>query len=72
MIHEHGPLTLFLTFSCAEYDSPDIAAYLHKLNDVTDNYPIGKLCAEDLISVSRKFSKNFMTSLMRSYLKEIF
>ena len=29
MIREHGPPTLFLTFSCAEFDSPDIAAYLH-------------------------------------------
>ena len=59
MIHEHGPPTLFLTFSCAEYDAPDIAAYLHKVNHVADNYPIGKLCAEDPISVSRKFSKKF-------------
>ena len=59
MIREHGPPTLFLTFSCAEYDSPDIAAYLHKVNDVPENYPIGKLCADDPISVSRKISKKF-------------
>ena len=59
MVREHGPPTLFLTLSCAEYDAPDIAAYLHKVNDVPDNYPIGKLCAEDPISVSRKFSKKF-------------
>ena len=59
MICEFGPPTLFLTFSCAEYDSPDIAAYLRKVNNVPDNYPIGKLCAEDPISVSRKFSKKF-------------
>ena len=59
MIREYGPPTLFLTFSCAEYDSPDIAAYLHKVNDVPAGYPIGKLCAEDPISVSRKFSKKF-------------
>ena len=44
MIHEHGSPSLFLTFSCAEYDSPDIASYLHKVNDVPDGYPIGKLC----------------------------
>ena len=43
----------------AEYDSPDIASYLHKVNDVPDGYPIGKLCAEDPLSVSRKFSKKF-------------
>ena len=59
MIREHGPPSLFLTFSCAEYDSPDIASYLHKVNDVPDGYPIGKLCAEDPLSVSRKFSKKF-------------
>ena len=59
MIWEYGPPTLFLTFSCAEYDSPDIASYLHKVNDVPNGYPIGKLCAEDPLSVSRKFSKKF-------------
>ena len=59
MICEHGPPSLFLTFSCAEYDSPDIASYLHKVNDVPDGYPIGKLCGEDPLSVSRKFSKKF-------------
>ena len=59
MIREHGPPSLFLTFSCVEYDSPDIASYLHKVNDVPDGYPIGMLCAEDPLSVSRKFSKKF-------------
>ena len=28
MLHEHGPVILFLTFSCAEYESPDISEYL--------------------------------------------
>ena len=59
LIREHGSPSLFLTFSCAEYDSPDIASYLQKVNDVPDGYPIGKLCAEDPLSVSRKFSKKF-------------
>ena len=59
MIREHGPPSLFLTFSCAEYDSLDIASYLHKVTDVPDGYPIGKLCAEDPLSVSRKFSNKF-------------
>jgi len=63
MVHEWGPPTLFLTFSCVEYDSPDTRAYLHKVNDVPDTYPIGKLCAEDLCQ-SRKFSKNFITFLI--------
>ena len=59
MIREHGPPSLFLTFSCAEYDSPDIASYLYKVNDVPHGYPIGKLCAEDPLSVSCKFSNDF-------------
>jgi len=36
MVHEWGPPILFLTFSCAEYDPPDIRACLHKVNDVPD------------------------------------
>ena len=59
MIREYGPPTLFLTFSCAEYDCADIARYLRKVNDVPDKYPIGKLCTEDPISVSWKFYQKF-------------
>ena len=59
MVREHGPPTLLLTLSCAEYDSLEIATYLRKVNNVSDSYPTGKLCAEDPISVSRKFSQKF-------------
>ena len=59
MVREFGPPTLFLTFSCAENESPDIDTYLRKVNAVPDSYPIGKLCCEDSISVSRKFSLKF-------------
>ena len=59
MIREYGSPTLFLTLSCAKYESPDIERYLRKVNNVTDFYPIGRLCTEDLISVSRKFSQKF-------------
>ena len=52
MISEWGTPTLFLTFSCAEYESPEIINYLKKVNNVPDNYPSGKLCVEDPISVS--------------------
>ena len=52
MLREYGPLTLFLTFSCAEYQSADISGYLRKVNNVPDSYPIGKLCCEYPISVS--------------------
>ncbi len=40
MIREWGSPTLFLTFSCAEYESPDIIEYL---NNVSSTYNIGKL-----------------------------
>ena len=56
MICTWGSPTLFLTFSCAEYESPEIDRYLRKVNDVPPSYDIGKLCTEDPISVSRKFS----------------
>ena len=59
MLREWGTPTLFLTFSCAEYESPEIAHYLHKVNDVPDSYPTGRLCCEDPISVSRNFSQKF-------------
>ena len=59
MLREYGPPTLFLTFSCADYQSADISGYLRKVNNVPDSYPIRKLCCEDPISVSWKFSKKF-------------
>ena len=52
MIHGWGSPTIFLTLSCAEYETPDITAYLRKVNRVPN---IGKLCTEDPISVSRTF-----------------
>ena len=59
MVREAGPPTLFLTFSCAEYESADINSYLHIVNDVPQGYNIGKLCTEDPVSVSRQFSSKF-------------
>jgi hypothetical protein len=59
IVREYGPPTLFLTLSCAEYDSLEIATYLRKVNDVSNSYPIGRLCTEDPVSVSRKFSQKF-------------
>ena len=67
MIREFGPPTLFLTFSCAEYDSVDIEQYLRKVNEVPDSYPIARLCMDDPISVSRKFTqkfRNFFTTVL--------
>ena len=59
MIREWGSPALFLTFSCAEYESPDIIDYLRTVNSVSASYDIGKHCTEDPISVSRKFSLKF-------------
>ena len=55
MIREWGSPTLFLTFSCAEYESPDITEYLRRVNDVSASYDIGKLCTEDPISFEEVF-----------------
>lgn len=59
MIREYSPPSLFLTLRCAEYESPEISANLLKVNQVSDKYPIGKLCTEDPVSVSCKFSQKF-------------
>ena len=55
MIRDAGPPTLFLTFSCAEYESPDIIDYLKIVNDGCGGSNAGKLCTEDPVSVSRQF-----------------
>ena len=59
MIREFGPPTLFLTFSCAEYESPDITEFVRKVNDAPPKYSVAKLCVEDPVSVSRKYSLKF-------------
>ena len=59
MVRSWGSPTLFLTFSCAEYEWSDMARYLRKVNNVPASYDIGRLCTEDPISVSRKFSEKF-------------
>lgn len=57
MIREYGSPALFLTLTCAEYHAPEISTYLRKVNNVPDNYPIGKLCTEDPTSVTYKFDQ---------------
>ena len=64
MLREFGSPTFFLTLSCAECDSPEIDSYLRKVNTVNDSYPIAKLCAEDPLSVSRKFSQDFFKTVI--------
>ena len=58
MLREFGSPTFFLTLSYAEYDSPEMELS-QKVNTVNGSYPIAKLCAEDPLSVSRKFSQKF-------------
>ena len=69
MIREWGSPTLFLTFSCAEYESPDIENYFRKVNDVPPSYSMGKLCTEDPVSVSRQFSHKFHSFFQRVLMK---
>ena len=52
MIGEWGSPSTFLTLSCAEYESPDIIAYLQPVNNVSTSYNARKLCVEDPVSVS--------------------
>ncbi len=46
MVREWGTPTLFLTFSCAEYESPEILGYLKKVNIIIP--PVG--CAPKIRS----------------------
>ena len=69
MIREWGSPTFFLTFSCAEYESPDITEFLRKVNDVPPSYNFGKLCVEDPVSVSKKFSQKFHAFFRKVILK---
>ena len=59
MIAEYGSPTLFLTLSCAEYDSANIAQYLRKVNNAPQSCSIARLCTEDPVSVSRQFSYKY-------------
>ena len=59
MVREYGSPSLFLTLSCAEYNNLKISTYLRKVNDVCDSYPTARLCTDDPISVSCKFSQKF-------------
>ena len=53
MIREYGSPTLFLTFSCAEYESTIITNYVRKLNNVPPSYNIGNSVLESVITLLR-------------------
>ena len=69
MVREFGPPTLLLTLSCAEYEILEISNYVRKVSDIPSSFPIRKLCTEDPISVSRKFSQKFHDFFERVLLK---
>ena len=62
MIAEYGSPTLFLTLSCAEYDSADIAQYLRKVNNAPQSYSIARLCThvQKLPLASRSSANNYI------------
>ena len=69
MLREFGSPTFFLTLSCSEYNSPEIDTYLRNVNNVSASYPTAKLCMDDPLSVSRKFSQKFHDFLNTVILK---
>ena len=60
MVREFGTPTLFLTFSCAEYESHDIIAYLRTVNNVPDSYNNGKLALRTQFQFLGSFPTNSM------------
>ena len=63
MIAEYGSPTLFLTLSCAEYDSADIAQYLRKVNNAPQSYSIARL-QRTLFQYLDNFHTNLKISLI--------
>ena len=78
MIREFGSPTSFLTLSCAKYQSANIERYLQKVNEVPAEsylYLVGRLCTEDPISASQKFSQKsrdfFIIVLLQGQVLEV-
>ena len=72
VIREFGCPTLFLTFSCAEYESVEIGRYLRKVNEVAPSYPMQRLCTFLCPkSLLKKFRDFFSTVLVDKYLEKL-
>ena len=71
MIRDFGPPSLFLTFSCAEYNSTDISDELKLANSlpIHSNPNIPQLCCEAPITVTRQFDSTFQTFFLEVILK---
>ena len=64
-MRKYGPPTVFLTLSCAEYDSLEIATYLRNVNNISDSNMIGKLFTEDpILASSQKFNDFLQTVIL--------
>ena len=64
MVQEYGSPTLFLTLSCAEYDSIEISTYLRKVNNVSAHL---RNCAlRTQFQCRESFHRNSMTFLVFS------
>ena len=66
MMREYGPPTLFLTLSCAEYESVEISNYLRKVNDVPDSFQ-SENCAWKIqyLKFSQKFHDFFQKVIVK-------
>ena len=72
MIREFGCPTLFLTLSCAEYNSVDMDRYLRKVNQVADShrkivYRRSYLCVSEICSKVPRFLSNGVDKGRRSW-----
>ena len=70
MIREWGSPTLFLTFSCAEYESPDITEFLRRVNNVSSGYNIGEtLHRRSHICMNCTYISQIWSRLVHTYIK---
>uniref|UniRef100_A0A1X7UPT8 Helitron helicase-like domain-containing protein n=1 Tax=Amphimedon queenslandica TaxID=400682 RepID=A0A1X7UPT8_AMPQE len=60
MIAEYGSPTLFLTLSCAKYDSADIAQYLRKVNNAHNHIVFPDYVRMALFPYCYNFSYKFI------------
>ena len=67
MLREYVLPTLFLTFSCAEYESLEISRYLRKLNKVPDSYPIVNCVLKTQSQCLENSPRNSTTSFRQSF-----
>ena len=65
MVREYGTPTLFLTLSCAEYESPDIIGYLRSVNNVPQATTLGSYALKTLYLFLGSFPRHSMPSFRK-------